>query len=148
MKTKSTCFTYFYIVGKFKTKEIEKLLGIKPFKKCDIGDRKTKSTCHESASFSCCLCDEYDVMVHKQMEKTIQPLKSKIEVLNKIKKDYNASFYLEVVPEIYTGGVTPCISPSIEVINFCYATRTELDIDYYIMTPPCPHCGKQIHEED
>ena len=39
---------------------------------------------------------------------------------------------LEIVPEIYVGDTNPCLAPPLDVIDFCHATRTEIDIDMYI----------------
>jgi hypothetical protein len=39
---------------------------------------------------------------------------------------------LEIVPTVYAGDITPCLAPSLDVMDFCHATRTELDIDLYV----------------
>ncbi|MBQ6239601.1 MAG: hypothetical protein IJK56_04460 [Firmicutes bacterium] len=39
---------------------------------------------------------------------------------------------LGIVPEIYVDDINPCLAPSLDVIDFCHATRTEIDIDLYI----------------
>ena len=77
-------------------------------------------------------CLEYDVFVDNQMKKTIALLQNKISLLNQIKNEYDVSFFLEVVPMIYTDESTPCLAPSLEIIDFCHATRTEIDIDMYV----------------
>ena len=33
---------------------------------------------------------------------------------------------------IYVDDITPSIAPSLDIIDFCHATRTEIDIDMYI----------------
>lgn len=35
---------------------------------------------------------------------------------------------------IYVENDTPCLAPSLDVIDFCYQTRTKIDIDLYIDT--------------
>lgn len=30
------------------------------------------------------------------------------------------------------GDINPCLAPPLDVIDFCHATRTEIDIDLYI----------------
>ena len=142
MENKTKCTTYFHIVGKFDSKQIEDLLKIKPFDQI-----KTKNKHCDKTSFSCCRCDEYDVMLENQMRKTIAPLVDKIEILNKIKSDFEVKFYLEIVPEIYTDEVTPCLAPPLDVMEFCVKTKTEIDIDYYLYSNPCPYCGKFPGEE-
>lgn len=67
------------------------------------------------------------------MHTTIEPLLEKVDVPNRIRNEYSVSFYLEIVPSIYVGNQNPCLAPSPKVIDFCYATRTEIDIDMYIM---------------
>ena len=67
------------------------------------------------------------------MEKTISALNDKIDLLNKIRCENDVSFYLEVVPELYVGETAPSLNPSLAVIDFCHFTRTEIDIDMYLM---------------
>ena len=33
---------------------------------------------------------------------------------------------------IYVNDINPCLAPSLDVIDFCHATRTKIDIDMYI----------------
>ena len=42
-----------------------------------------------------------------------------------------AHLTLEIVPTVYADNASPCLAPSLQVIDFCYATRTEIDIDLY-----------------
>ena len=78
-------------------------------------------------------CNEYEVEVEKQMRKTISSLSDKIELLNKIRSENDVSFFLEIVPTIYVGDSNPCLAPSLDIMDFCHATRTEIDIDLYVM---------------
>lgn len=56
----------------------------------------------------------------------------KIDLLNKIRERFEATFTLEVVPNICCEHEKPCISPSMKVIDFCSKVRADLDIDWYI----------------
>lgn len=133
MKTKNTCHTYFKIVGNFEPRQIVKILGIAPEKYHSVGDRHTNGTQYNFASFEICKCEKYDPIVSNMMQKTIAPLLDKIDALNKIRETLDAHFYLEVVPKIYEGDINPCLAPSLEVMDFCTATRTEIDIDMYVL---------------
>lgn len=31
------------------------------------------------------------------------------------------------------GNTAPCLAPSMKVIDFCHSTKTEIDIDLYVM---------------
>ena len=77
-------------------------------------------------------CDEYDPYVETQMRRTIAPLLDKIDLLNRIREENDVKFCLEIVPNIYAGDINPCLAPPLDVIDFCHATRTEIDIDMYI----------------
>ena len=66
------------------------------------------------------------------MQETIKPLLDKIDILNQIREENDVNFYLEVVPYLYPNNYTPLLAPSLEVMDFCTATRTEIDIDLYI----------------
>ena len=132
METKNSCYTYFRIVGDFDPDVISARLGITPDECWKPGDLRRDGSLHTFSCWTCGRCDEYDVCVENQMKKTISGLFDKIDMLNQIRNDFDVSFYLEVVPEIYVDDVNPCLAPSLEVIDFCHATRTEIDIDMYI----------------
>ena len=50
-------------------------------------------------------------------------------MLNQIRQKYDVSFVLEIVPTIYANDINPCLAPSLDVIDFCHETRTQIDID-------------------
>lgn len=138
---KTECYTYFSIKGEFDPDEITSILGIQPVKTFRSGEPRyylkdgRKIDTGYKYSCSCwdgCRCDEYDVIISNQMEKTIEPLIPKIDLLNKIRKRFEATFTLEVVPNICCEHEKPCISPSMKVIDFCSKVRADLDIDWYI----------------
>lgn len=127
------CYTYFSIRGNFDPDKITELLELKPDKYCKIGDkRKHGNSKYDVASWDFGTCKEYDVFVENQMLKTITPLLSKVDILKEIKRQYDVSFFLEVVPTVYLGESTPCLAPSIKVMQFCCDTGTEMDIDLYV----------------
>ena len=132
MKTKNSCYTYFRIVGDFDPDVISARLGLCPTDSWKIGDRRRNGSLYNSANWECGMCDEYDVDVGNQMRKTISGLLDKIDELNLIRKEFDVVFFLEVVPYIDVNEITPLLSPPMDVIDFCHATRTEIDIDYYL----------------
>ena len=132
MKTRNSCYTRFKIIGSFDPDRISDLLGLSPERIRRIGDLRRNGTPYELATWEIGKCDEYDVKVENQMRKTIAVLQDKIPILNQIRQSYNASFFLEIVPSIYVNDVTPCLAPSMDVIDFCHATRTGIDIDLYV----------------
>ena len=132
MNTQNSCYTYFKIVGDFDPDVITDLLGLVPERSHKIGDTRKNGTKYDFASWEVGKCTEYDVEVENQMRKTISVLQDKIPLLNKIRKEFDVSFYLEIVPTIYAGDVNPCLAPTLDVIDFCHATRTEIDIDMYV----------------
>lgn len=129
----NSCYTYFKIVGDFDPDIATVMLGLQPGKSWKIGDLRHNGTQYDFALWEFGRCDEYDVLVDNQMQATIAPLLGKIDVLNKIRSNYDVAFVLEIVPTVYTGNREPCLAPSLNVIDFCHATRTEIDIDLYIM---------------
>ena len=132
METRNRCYTYFRIVGNFDPDVISARLGIIPNDSWKPGDPKKDGSLHTFSCWTCGRCDEYDVYVENQMRKTISGLLDKIDVLNQIRNEFDVSFYLEVVPEIYVDDINPCLAPTLDVIDFCHATRTEIDIDLYV----------------
>ncbi len=131
--TENTCYTYFKITGDFNPDIVTKRLGLIPNKTWKIGDKRRNGTLFDFALWEFGRCDNYDVMVENQMHMTIAPLLDKIDVLSEIKNEFNVTYVLEVVPTVYAGNVSPCLAPSLKVIDFCHATRTEIDIDLYVM---------------
>ena len=132
MNTRNSCYTYFAIVGNFNPDDVTALLNLTPEKSWKIGDLRRNGTKYDFANWEIGRCTEYDVEVKNQMRKTISVLQDKIPLLNQIREKYDVSFYLEIVPSIYADDVSPCLAPSLDVIDFCHATRTEIDIDMYV----------------
>lgn len=132
MHTKNSCYTYFRIVGDFEPDYVSELLNLKPEKSWKMGDIRCNGTKCDFASWEIGRCDDYEIEVAKQMRKTISLLLDKIDLLNRIREENDVKFYLEIVPSVYVEEVTPCLAPSLDIIDFCYATRTEIDIDMYI----------------
>lgn len=135
IKTRNRCYTYFRIVGDFCPDNISDILGLLPETVSKKGDACRNGAVCNFSEWTFGRCDDYDVEVDNQMRKTIAPLLDKIPLLNKIRAENDVSFYLEVVPTIYCGELTPCLAPSLDVIDFCHATRTEIDIDLYVLDP-------------
>ena len=132
MNTRNSCYTYFKIVGDFNPYDISALLNLTPEKSWKIGDLRRNGTKFDFAHWEIGRCSENDLVVENQMRKTIAVLQDKIPVLNQIREKYDVSFFLEIVPEIYANDTNPCLAPSLDIIDFCHATRTEIDIDMYV----------------
>lgn len=132
MNTRNSCYTYFKITGNFDPDRVSELLNLTPEKAWKIGDLRRDGSRYDFAKWEIGRCAEYDVIVENQMRKTIAPLQDKIPLLNQIRQEYDVCFVLEVVPEIYAGDTDPCLAPSLDIIDFCHATRTEIDIDLYV----------------
>lgn len=126
------CYTYFKIIGNFSPDTVSELLGVVPDKFWKIGDKRKNGTEYDFAGWIAGTCREYEIETDKQMMKTLAPLLSKIDILNKIRRQYDVDYVLEVVPSVCTEESTPCLSPSLEVMRFCCATETSIDIDLYV----------------
>ena len=133
MKEHNSCYTYFRITGDFCPDEISEILGLQPEESWSKGDERRNGEKYDFSSWIIGRCSDYDAETDNQMRKTIEPLVDKIDLLNRIRAEKNVQFFLEVVPTIYCGDVTPCLAPGLDVIDFCHATRTEIDIDLYLM---------------
>ena len=130
---RNSCYTYFRITGDFEPDEISNLLGLSPSESWRIGDltRGGRSR-YDFASWEYGRCEEYDVIVANQMMMTIRDLVTKVDILRDIKRRYSVDFSLEVVPSICAGEINPCLAPNREEIEFCYLTKTDMDIDLYV----------------
>ena len=132
MNTRNSCYTYFRIVGNFNPDDVSALLNLTPEESWKIGDLRRNGTKHEFAMWKIGKCAEYDVCVENQMRKTISILLDKIATLNQIREENDVKFFLEIVPYIYVDDINPCLAPPLDVIDFCHATRTQIDIDMYL----------------
>ena len=132
MHTRNSCYTYFKIVGNFNPDDVSALLNLTPEKTWKIGDTRRNGTRYDFALWEIGRCTEYDAQVENQMRKTIAVLQDKIPLLNQIRETYDVSFFLVVVPTIHVDDISPCLAPSLDIIDFCHATRTEMDIDLYL----------------
>lgn len=127
----NTCYTYFQIVGDFEPDEITRRLGLQPYEVRPRGLHPRLGT-PLLTFWHFGRCDEYSPYVEEQMRQTIAPLLDKVAILNQIRADYGAELFLEIVPTVYPGESTPCLAPPLDVIDFCHATRTQIDIDLYM----------------
>lgn len=132
MSNRNSCYTYFRIVGDFNPNEVTDLLNLTPGKMWSVGDLRSDGSKYDFASWEYGRCSEYNVEVEMQMRKTIEQLKDKVSLLNKIREKHDVSFVLEIVPSIYADDTVPSLAPSLDIIDFCYATRTQIDIDLYV----------------
>ena len=132
MNTRNSCYTYFRIVGDFNPDDVSERLGLTPEKTWKIGDLRRNGTRYDFASWEIGRCTEYDVQVENQMRKTLAFLWDKVSLLNQIREENDVHFVLEIVPTIYVDDINPCLAPPLDVIDFCHATRTEIDLDMYI----------------
>ena len=129
---KNECYTYFVIKGDFNPDTVTEILGLTPSNVRYIGQELRNGRKSDVAFWEFGKNDKYDSLTTKQMEETVKPLYDKIDVLNKIREIYDVRFYLSVVPTAYKNVPAPALAPSLEIIDFCHATRTEIDIDLYI----------------
>lgn len=129
------CYTYFKIVGDFDPDTISELLGIAPEKFWKIGDKRKNGTVYDFACWIIGTCREFDIETDRQMMKTLAPLLHKTNILNEIKSQYDVNFVLEAVPTVRFDESTPCLAPSLEVMRFCCATETSINIDLYVSCP-------------
>ena len=131
MSMKNRCYTYFAIDGNFDPDDVCKFLNLTPDKCWRVGDC-CNGTILTRASWEFGKCTNYDFAVGNQMRATIEPLLDKISLLNQIRMENDVSLTLVIVPEINEVEPTPSLAPPLDVIDFCHATRTEIDIDLYI----------------
>ena len=132
MNTRNRCYTYFKIVGNFHPDDVSARLHLTPEKTWSIGDLRRNGSKYDFALWEIGRCTDYDVHVDAQMRKTIAVLQDKISELNQIREDYDVSFYLQIVPTVCADDISPCLAPSLDIIDFCHATRTQIDIDLYV----------------
>ena len=108
------------------------ILNLTPEKKWDIGDVRPNGSKYDFANWAIGYCKDYNIDTSVQMEKSISILMDKKEELKQIREKNDAEFYLQVVPTLCVDESTPALAPSMTVMDFCYETRTQIDIDLYL----------------
>lgn len=130
---KNKCYTYFAINGDFDPEYISKLLNLTPFQSWKKGVKRPHiKRVPTFSNWSYGLCDTYDVVTENQMMKTIADLVPKIPVLQRIQKELDTTFTLQVVPTAFADEATPALGAGKEIIAFCCKTNTTIDIDLYV----------------
>ena len=132
MRPKNSCYTYFHISGNFDPEKVTELLSLAPDRIRKIGDRLPSGKRTRCAIWEFGRCEEYDAEVENMMRKTVAPLLGKTDILNKIREENDVEFWLSIVPTVYPANPSPALAPPLDIIDFCHATRTEIDIDLYV----------------
>ena len=132
MANKNACRTYFAIRGQFDPIEISSRLGLAPSLSWKATDLRRDGKPYGFAYLEFGNDADYEVYTEAQLQRTIAPLRDKVDTLNAIREEYGCEFYLSIVPELYVDEIHPALAPSLDVIDFCHATRTKIDIDLYL----------------
>ena len=129
---RNTCYTYFRIIGHFPPEKVTAFLELVPDQIIKEGDMRKSGRRADVSSWVFGGCLEYDVYTENQMRTTVAPLLDKIDRLNEIREKFDVEFYLQIVPIVHGDEPTPALAPPMDIIDFCYATRTQIDIDLYV----------------
>jgi hypothetical protein len=130
----TNCKTYFYITGEFENNdEVSGILGIKNTHGHNVGDPMEYI---ENRLFDWAMWEfgtEYEntVLADDQAVRIIEQLEPLVDKLLIVKEKYNCEFILMQVPYI-NKGMTTSIGYNKAVIDFCYKTGTEIQVDMYV----------------
>lgn len=130
METKNTCYTYFYVSGKISFLEFVQKLNLPV--NC-INLIKDSSDEDENTALSIGRNDIYDVYVDNMLKISLKHLFGKEHLLKELKEKYNLTYYLSVVPTMIVNEINQSLFISKEIIEFCYKSNTEIDIDLYLL---------------
>ena len=148
-KEETTCYSYFTICSEgeilnyvgfvaeensdFDPDHITELLGIEPHSKWREGDPHPRPSAgiFSFSRWSACRQESPADNAYEQCLAIVRMLKDKIPALMQIKREYKVWFGIEIVPEIHNEDA-PAISFDEEIIAFCHATGTMIDIDTYV----------------
>lgn len=145
---KTNCYSYFAICSNgiikngvgfianpnsdFNPDFITDKLNIQPYGSTKMGTPRENG--HGSYPFSdwgACMQTEPAIDAKEQCVKIVRALKEKIPALLDIKKKFDVTFSLIIVPNIYNEE-SPVLAFNKEIIEFCYLTGTEIGIDLYV----------------
>ncbi|WP_347486253.1 DUF4279 domain-containing protein [Vandammella animalimorsus] len=118
--------------GNFDPAAITALLGIQPHRAWRQGDRNPLGKPYRTSNWSACLQQEPVFDAGLQCQRIALQLHDKIHALNALRQQYAVQFWITVVPTMYPEASTPALSLGREVIEFCYLTGTQIDVDMYV----------------
>ena len=128
MKNQNECYTSFSVSLPITLMEnFIQELGIVDFEK------KTSRALCDEVTLKIGKNKVYGVDVGSMVIKTLTPLFGKEELLKELKDKYNLHYYIEIVPSLYSNNITPAFFFNSKIIEFCYKTQTEIDIDLYLL---------------
>lgn len=129
---------YFTIVfgDELHTGNLTSILGIIPDydRSWNKGDerKRIKEQYYEFSRWSMPSIFTEDLIIEEQVLEYIKPLQNKIELLNELKIKFGLSYSVEIVSRINNHENIPALGFSKELIEFCYRTKSEIDIDMYL----------------
>lgn len=125
-------YTYFSIIGNFKTTDVIKLLDMKPIEKWDIGDKIRYRKRVDFARINLVQSNIDTLILEEQVQDIVSLLKPKILILQEIFEKYDVKYCIQMVG--YLNEVEmPSISFNSNIIEFCYLTNSVIDCDLYDM---------------
>ena len=133
---KHTCRTYFLVVGEFDPKAFCRELGITPTRTVRRGEPKgERGIPARQDEVEIGFNDRYRVNVNEMIRKTLFELADKTALLDDLRRRYDLTYYLEIVPEIASGSdePTPILSLDEDIVEFLARTGARHDLDYYIL---------------
>lgn len=79
--------------------------------------------------------EDYNVYVSDMIRVTLRDLFGKESQIVELKKRYNLTSYLLIVPYVVADSEQPkqCLSLDDDIIAFLYKTGTSMDLDYYVI---------------
>ncbi len=123
-------YTYFCIVGDYKTEDVLKLLDMESIEKWDIGDEDEYDEKLDCAEIRLVESKEDTLILEEQAQEIVALLKPKIPVLQKILSKFDIQYFLEIVGYFGEDGI-PAITFGEDVLEFCYLTKTVIECDLY-----------------
>ena len=133
---KHACRTYFLVVGEFDPKAFCRELGITPTRTVRRGEPQGARgipAAHDRVEIG--YNDRYRVNVNEMIRKTLSELAGKTDLLAELRRRYDLTYFLEIVPEIASGSdePTPILSLDEDIVEFLARTGARHDLDYYVL---------------
>jgi len=125
-------YTYFAIIGNFRTLDIVQLLNMKPITKWDIGDHGIYGNILDFARIDLVKSNIDTLVLEEQAQEIVSLLKPKIPILQEISQKYEVKYIIQTVGYLNEDGI-PAISFGRDIIEFCYLTNSVIDCDLYDM---------------
>lgn len=129
---KNTLQTYFLISGDFDPAEATKALRLEPDQTWRAGDAAPDGRSYKFDGWKFGVQDDPNEDAEILMMRTLSDLMCRVDALNRFADEQDVRYWLRVNACVHPGEKEPEPAPTMDIMKFCCATWTEMDIRLHV----------------